>query len=249
MSKDIPIIFSRPMLRALLDGHKTQTRSILKPQLVCESHKPWPDSPEPVPSIDEDGVHCATCGAGIELDNRRESGVRGIPLRFAAGDRLWVREAVAWINNSEFGKPSYWEYRADTDGTCFPGDWPPECKDDPERPRWRPAIHMPRPASRITLIVTGVKVERLQDISNEDAIAEGVASWRNDWSVKEAATAFLQGSEVAAETKEGTVAQRLFYLVWAEINGRDSWAKNPFVTAITFRVIKANIDAPEARAA
>lgn len=94
---------------------------------------------------------------------------------------------------------------------------------------WRSPIHMPRWASRLTLIVESLRVERLQEISEEDARAEG---------------AMLEYGEGAKISK-----RRAFELIWKHINGETSWAANPWVAAIGFRVIKANIDAPEAQAA
>lgn len=230
MSKDIPIIFSAPMIRALLNGSKTQTRRILKPQLVCSSHAAWPDNPEPVPSLDADGVHCATCGAGIELDNRRKSGVRGIPVRYSVGDRLWVRENFAYVGTCDPGFLTY--------GATYPDDLAKYgCENVPGTLKeagykWKPSIHMPREVSRLTLLVTGVKVERLNAISESDAMAEGSAPII-DHGVGSTPYLYRIG----------------FEHLWCSIHGATAWIENPFVVAITFRVIKANIDAPEARAA
>lgn len=172
------------MVRLLLAGLKTQTRRVLNPQ------------PQTF-LVDE--KECEVAIEQIESDTRPRIRLGRVITRqelpYAVGDRLWVRESVARIDNSEFDQPSCWQYRADTNGREFPGDWPPETKDDPERPRLKPAIHMPRQASRLTLICNGVKVERLQNISREDAIAEGATSrpnssgfraretgWSMDWS-------------------------------------------------------------------
>ena len=263
MSKDIPIIFSAPMIRVLLDGRKTMTRRILKsvpPAPAMDAIHPNNVARHAVPYLD---AYCS--------EHHTDANPRGmsrnwcwwtrddrqclptVNVRYAPGDRLWVRESAAFIWPDEVQperkQDRIPEYRADTDGKCLPGDWPDEEKGDPDCPKWCSSIHMPRWASRLTLIVTGVKVERVQDISGADAMAEGVETWRAGWSQKESALAFLRGSEAAHETKDGTVAQRLFFLLWTSLHGDKSWAENPEVVAVTFRAIKANIDAPEARLA
>lgn len=233
MSKDLPIIFSGPMVRALLEGRKTQTRRVLTPQ------------PEPF-KIDN-GDMCEVGQIHVVGNPRPRVTLDRVitrqEVRYAVGDRLWVREAVARIDNSEFGQESYWQYRADTDGVCFPGDWPPEFKDDPDRPRWRPSIHMPRIASRLTLIVTGVKVERLNDITDDDAKAEGIA-WcsKFEWW-------HCDPERDGAGPGHGRSPADAFLGLWSMLHGAESVGDNPFVVAINFRVLKANIDAPEARAA
>lgn len=155
--RERPIIFSAPMVRAILEGRKTQTRRIVKPQ-------PWPG----IPFIGIDGT-VATWRRDYGDDTSMMSLVRlshGQP-----GDRLWVKET--WANRDSDGDAITPIYRADGeeyedgDGCGFV-------------PRWRPSIHMPRSASRIDLEITGVRVERLRDISNEDARAEGVSEWDGD---------------------------------------------------------------------
>ena len=125
--KERPILFNTDMVRAILDGRKTQTRRIVKPQPL----------------------------EGGKVDS---TWIRP----FAKGQRLWVRESWAW-------------YPLDHDPTCviYRADYPHGTPCPPEYERWRPCIHMPRWASRILLEVTAVRVERLQDISEADAQAEG----------------------------------------------------------------------------
>lgn len=247
MSKDVPIIFSRPMVRALLEGRKTQTRRIIKLPTKGEYVRP-----------DMGGWAATTVGGGnsfvVRRDGTREPARETvaiwnqttgtcIAMNYHPGDRLWVREAVARIDNSEFGEASYWQYRADTNGTDFAGDWPPETKDDPERPRWKPSIHMPREASRMTLPIDTVKVERLQDISDDDCIAEGVCAFTSG------STSMFGIKVEGGYEHPGLTPRETFMNLWCAINGPSAWNDNPFVVAPTFRVIKANIDAPEARAA
>lgn len=283
MSRDIPIIFSGPMVRAIMEGRKTQTRR------VVDNVPPPPamDAVSPRNPVRHDAPYFdAYCSERKSDDNPRGMSrnwcwwtrddrqcLPTVNVKYAPGDRLWVREAVARIDNSEFGQPSYWQYRADTDGECFPGDWPPETKDDPDRPRWCPAIHMPRTASRVTLVCDGVKVERLQSISRDDAIAEGATArpncsgfqrqsegWSMDWSrvgkFSKYATGGpgpLQECDISLPDPQSAFAAYINRLHggprW-NCNGKTPlWDQNPFVVAPTFRVIKANIDAPEARAA
>lgn len=299
MTTDTPIIFSRPMIRALLEGRKTQTRRIVSlrncefgtfssgkiSKLFWEHadwNKAWADRGFPdrdgqyrngylhVPchDNDDDAFACGLCDErGWSTTTHR------LRPKIVAGDRLWVREAVAFIDNSEFGQDSYWQYRADTDGQCFAGDWPAEEKGNPERPRWKPAIHMPREASRMTLLVDAVKVERLQGISEIDAAAEGVSRLFTEEECRRVVgiagtkpedhgwTNYLWhglvGREITSAQSEAwdhqfssyRYARGSFSSLWARIHGAEAWEQNPFVVAITFRVIKANIDAPEARAA
>lgn len=219
MSKDIPIIFSRPMVRALLEGRKTQTRRIVKLPTKGEYVRP-----------DMGGWAATTVGGGNSFIVRRD-GTREparecvaiwnqttgtcIAMNYQPGDRLWVRENWRPIHSGDPSRGAV--YMADVG------------RDDT---KWRPSIHLPRWASRLTLIVTGVQVERLQEISEADAIAEGA------------------DPIVDHGTGSAPYLHRIgFEQLWCRIHGQGAWIANPFVVAVTFRVIKANVDAPEARAA
>lgn len=165
--KERPILFSGNMVRAILDGRKTQTRRVVK-------------DPERLPT-DPENYQCT----GYGLVRADEFGRAAFPIRHpygAAGDRLWVRETWKPDCNEEYSGIAY---RADNafipiDNTAKAADrWiearkPEEQYPELKPPVWRPSIFMPRWASRIALDVTGVRIERLQHISREDAICEGI---------------------------------------------------------------------------
>lgn len=240
---DRPILFSGPMVRALLDGRKTQTRRVLHVQPpawvnFCEQPSMLNVLHQWVPS----GLW-----RWAELDERRQRALRQWPLdedgfhywlrpRVSALDRLWVREAWAVgriydrvpprdINPG--GKPGWC-------GMAFPATR------EPEGLRKRPGIHMPRWASRLTLVVTDVRVQRLQDISEADAEAEGCRP------------AFSNPAIVQVSSRPHY--RWGYHDLWDELNakrenGRFSWASNPWVVAITFTVHHHNIDALGAKEA
>jgi hypothetical protein len=230
---DRAIIFSAPMIHALLDGRKTMTRRILKPQ------------PDPPPGFDGwAGFSCLCPTRHYEMRGYDEDLgpiIRHRPLRFWNGDRLWVRENFARVPVSAYRMSDEVQQTADPNdadtAAIYAAGW------ERSKPRWKPSIHMPRWASRLTLIVESVKVERLQEISYEDARAEGVVDY----------VGFCEATSVghlniAGETADDTARrlhwpQRAFSDLWRTINGADSWEANPWVAAISFRVVKANIDA------
>lgn len=185
--KERPILFSAPMVRALLAGTKTQTRRIIKPQHLAFFNQ----------------------DAAAMLSDWNER-----PLPYGqTGDRLWVRETFGHFERNQHFKPGcnvY--YRAD--GNCL------------ELEPWRPSIHMPRWASRITLEITSVRVERLQDISEADALAEGIPSIDTPgaWTLPIPANPNLPAIYLGA-----------FCKLWESINGPGSWDANPWVWAIEFR--------------
>lgn len=219
MANDRPILFSAPMIRAIFDGRKTQTRRVLDA---------WCDEP---PAVVEDGV--------ITAFDEDYCSYRW-PKTNAIGDRLWVREAWAPLSALIHNDPGAQAladrafYRADN-GTI-----------DGEISRWRPSIHMPRWASRITLDVSGVKIQRLQDISEEDAIAEGVEPLHGGWfpyGISTFMTTIQDGREVPAQYCAS--ARDSFQMLWNHLNGqkkRFSWEANPWVAAYTFTPIFQNID-------
>ncbi len=179
-----PIFFSAPMVRAILDGRKTQTRRLIKR-----------------------GALRTMLDAGVPCD------VLSAPMNdhlwlYRPGDLLWVRETFSYSTVSYSIAPSgtlplIWCW---ADGNPDDGDW--------SRPK--PSIHMPRWASRITLRVTATRIERLQEISEEDAMAEGVVAFR----------------EVGREHAE---PHRLnFQLTWNSLHGPGSWESNPEVVVLTF---------------
>ncbi|AWI57148.1 hypothetical protein [Sinorhizobium fredii] len=204
---DRPILFSGPMVRALLAGRKTQTRRILKPQPIGFD---W---------------HDLKCKPRIEI-----------------GDRLWVREAHYLTDD---GDDEYAVYVAD--GNDATGEHLHEVAaleklhptvDWSRHKKQRPSIHMPRWASRITLIVTDVRVERLQEISEADAIAEGIAEIASgDKSLRFWKRYRDGGWNGYVDSPIASYAS-----LWTEINGPGSWEANPWVVAYTSTVIKQNID-------
>lgn len=179
--KEHPIIFSTPMVQALLSGKKTQTRRIIKPQpkilLGSKSKGYWPDIPR---------VKCPY----------------GEP-----GHLLWVREthAITYSTGPSM-KRTVW-YKADN----------PQI---PERVsfKWHPSIHMPKGAGRIWLEVLKIRVERVQQITNADAVAEGVQT-----------LGLYPGYDISMKGH--------FNGLWTLINGADSWETNPFVWVVEFKLL------------
>jgi hypothetical protein len=213
-----PILFSAQMVRALLDDRKTQTRRIVKfiqGSAPCSCAHPNWHSTEP------DDWHCGTCGAGVRGAQGAFNGLRcpyGVP-----GDTLWVRES-AWYDRQEIGglgKRVFFEgghVRFDSgatgQGPGHPDTYTAEMFSLNSSLKKRPGIHMPRWASRITLRVTDVRVQRLQEISEADALAEGVEP-----------------------LEELTTAVGEYSVLWDQIHGPDAWNANPWVWAISFERI------------
>ncbi len=193
MTSDHPILFSAPMVRALLDGRKTQTR-----RLAWRKSK-W------APGIE--------CEHGYDACPICDKAKPSLWRRVQPGDRLWVREA--WAETSiapiveTIDRPVP-VYRV-ADNRCDYGG------------PWKPSIHMPRRASRLTLTVTAVKVMPLQDISEGDAAAEGVA-------------------RPILPHWPGSPMRSAFRGLWNELHGPDAWNANPEVVALTFTVERRNID-------
>jgi hypothetical protein len=230
--KERPILFSGPMVRALLDGSKTQTRRILKRQ-------PYLSRTNPPHFSDVEVGDLFVCPDYFPTDNTRRSVIAECTQRgtyhcmgvtaFAekhspygvVGDRLWVRETWSQPTTLDPG-PAF--FRADYPA-CVPHNF--ENVPSADAIRWKPSIHMPRAISRITLEITGIRVERLNSISEDDAKAEGCApAWLD-----------VDGDLVNAMTpptyKQG------FARLWRDINGADSWETNPWVWVVEFRRLSA----------
>ncbi|MGE4987844.1 hypothetical protein [Yersinia enterocolitica] len=155
-----PILFNSEMVNAILSGRKTMTRRIMKVQPAECNHTHWPEYPNPEWKLYDRGWNCAVCGNGVSLTERDVTGII-CPLG-KPGDQLWVREAFAAGLCTE----STLAYRATHKPEDLEEGWG-------ETIKWTPSIHMPRWASRINLLITGVRVERLNTISTGDAMAEG----------------------------------------------------------------------------
>lgn len=211
--KERGMIFNGEMVRAILDGRKTQTRRIMKNQPAGD----YPETPALIRNV----------GTGFQWHGLYgESSIFNCPLG-SIGERIWVRETYqgplfdyeqmeSYLeDSSKFEKPDFCVYRAD-------GNPAPEFydADDNLHCGWRPSIHMPRWASRITLEITDVRVERLNAISEEDAQAEGVQPACYEITPPEAAYRVSFGE------------------VWRGIYGEESWVANPWVWVIEFKRVE-----------
>jgi len=232
--KERPILFNAEMVRAILSGRKTQTRRVMKLQ--------------PTPSKTREGDFWFSCNkmrsmvhisdftpGNCVIPDAHELFSASCPIG-AVGDRLWVRESWkpdapcdgSWGDMEFYGckcaplnmipprfqNPEHCIYRASWEG--------------PEMIGWHPSIHMPRWASRITLEVTGVRVERLNSISEDDAAAEGV----------QPAGELLPDYPSTYMTPKGdfSTAKVAFQRLWESIYKPESWQANPWVWVVEFKV-------------
>lgn len=198
-SKERPILFSGPMVRAILEGKKTQTRRAVKPQptVVNKTHLGW----------------------------RREHGLRLNCPYGESGDRLWVRET--WALPPSYDPALHGDLR--TKPRCGPVCYREQYSTGRPWPgsKWRPSIHMPRWACRLVLEVTSVRVERLQDISEEDAKAEG-ATFNEK----------LASKKTNPKSRfQRTRHIRSFERLWDGLNDKRGygWDENPWVWVIELK--------------
>lgn len=217
--KERPVIFNSEMVRAILDGRKTQTRRTIA-NVGSDNCIPLQK-----PTKTKDGIYTHVMDAPGN----------GLCPFGQIGDRLWVRETFAILGNED-GCPIDWDgnlikgdekhaariYKA----SCWqePGNyglWSIPDRDTQYEGTWRPSIHMPRWACRITLEITAVRVERLNDISEEDAKSEGVAPSQHIITPPEAL--YRVG----------------FLKLWQSIYGAENWSANPWVWIIEFKQVSA----------
>lgn len=235
---DRPIIFSAPMVRALIEGRKTQTRRLLKlagraPEFIG----PRGCQDDPTCWGWEDSNHGDF--VTLEKEEGQRMGWRDWRGAYATGDRLWVRESFVRYHDLDETDmrvgPLKTAYRADGVFRWLDAD----TDTFHDTPPWKPSIHMPRWASRLTLTVTEVRVQRLQDISEADAIAEGVERLQ-------VSTGQNRFSREVTGKWEGwfnaPTAQEVFANLWNSLHGPRAWDANPWVVALTFTVEQRNID-------
>lgn len=208
--KERPILFSAPMVRALLAGTKTQTRRVAKP----------------VRHPDLGNLY--TPGA-LVLEHEPQHVIDRCSPYGQPGDQLWVRETFAIVPRTAYraseGVQQTLRPDDDHDAAIYREGWTRSNGGF----RWRPSIHMPRWASRITLEITAVRVERLQDISREDAMAEGIVLQPD-------------GGYGLADTSHyhATDPRHSYWSLWEAINGPGSVEANPWVWAVTFATASPN---------
>ncbi|WP_438029109.1 hypothetical protein [Sorangium sp. So ce233] len=216
--KERSINFSGPEVRALLDGRKTQARRLVHPNMQWVPH-----------------LHTARQPDGVRSFYVSSPDGTGLPLRLThapayPGERLWVREAWALEELGEDGQRLVWRIdraaRWVADGETIhylESDYEPAC--------WRSPLFMPRWASRITLEVTSVRVQRLQSISEEDARAEGVVPVFERYPAMGRDQRTTTGDLMAAAPHRAA-----FAMLWDEINGdRASWLDNPWTWVLEFK--------------
>lgn len=212
--KERPILFSGPMVRAILDGRKTVTRRVMRTNHVgYRAFYRWDG--EPFRRAMMRCLNETEPGSSVFCEDNRI----GVP-----GDRLWVRETHAIVPASAYWHDSTIPHRVHADEHGDP--WWSVYREGWERSapsRWRPSIHMPWWASRITLVVVDVRVERLHEINEEDARAEGIERLGGGW------RDYLRDGE-AYVTGVGSFAS-----LWESINDPGSWVANPWVWRVEFR--------------
>lgn len=219
------MIFNAEMVRAILDGRKTQTRRIMKVQPKPSKSRPgdfWFSSKKL-----ESMVHVSDLAPGNSPIADYHLYIQEHCCPFGAvGDRIWVRETFCPVDDTQYGGEKWVDYRATPKfEASHPAGW--DCApNDAEALKWRPSIHMPRWASRILLEITDVRVERLNAISQADAIAEG------------APPSHPSIDCVSQEYGFPDFSRSWFGQTWQHIYGSDSWNANPWVWVIEFKRVE-----------
>lgn len=231
---DLPIIFSAPMIQALLDRRKSQTRRL--PKIAWET-----------------GANQNFTGWRSEQVGPRTWRLIGgmgigatIKTAYAVGDRLYVREAHALVPASAYRMSDGVEQTINPSDRDRAAIYRTGFDRSNGGIRWRSPIHMPRWASRFTLTVTGVRVQRVQDISEADAIAEGIEDVTREVAAGDPSLRFWRrykdgGWNGYVDTAIGSYAS-----LWTELHGPCAWDQNDWVAAYTFTVSRGNIDGGDA---
>ena len=224
-TRERPILFSGPMVRAILEGRKTQTRRVVKPQ--PESGFAWPEQDA------TDAWQWASAPGDDDMAEYWPSYDKGLPCPYGrVGDRLWVKETT-WYRDKD-GVTAYCDGSLRTHPDALWSNHYVDSAGSPEgriafeNENWkgygftrRPAQQMARRLCRLTLEITDVRVERLHDISEEDAIAEGSQ---------------IPIAQLPVKARQGALTERTaFANIWKAINGDASWKANPWVWKIAFR--------------
>ncbi|MCP5020032.1 MAG: hypothetical protein GY938_32810, partial [Ketobacter sp.] len=224
MAKQSPILMSGPMVMAIFDKRKTMTRRVLQRQ--------------PPSWLSFLGLYAPGQTAVFQDTRFTERKDFTSKLQYQVGDMLWIKETWqrGWVNNQYMGGPGI-RYKEGNQSRAFVH---PDCQWQCPDKKWRPSIFMPKWASRLTLKVTGVKVELLQDISEQDAIAEGL-EWYDDENRPDRDS----GWQCYPKPSPGEIGlsdpdpRKAFETLWQSINatrkgGVYSWSENPWVAAYTF---------------
>lgn len=199
-----PLLCNAEMVRAILDGIKTNTRRPMDPQ---------PDGKLEVLEGCDDFMLGGTHG--------KKRSVWRCPFG-KKGDRLWVRECFAVVPHVTDNGPKH-KLKGDGTGVTWRADW----NGNPSGFKWKPSIHMPRWASRINLEITDVRVERVQDISEEDAIAEGIEVSKPDITPVR--------FKNYRDGRFTPLPRHSFETLWESIYGKSSWRLNPWVWVVAFK--------------
>ena len=250
--KERPILFSAPMVRALLDGSKTQTRRPCKYPIYANGfHFDGHDFLCHNDYLPPSATLMDVKRGGIEYTTSDHEGWESECPYGQPGDRLWVREAHWWFKDEPDHATGYFPPKLTADDVEYRADG------DDGRKVWRPSIHMPRWASRLLLEVTGARLEPLQDISEADANAEGCERLNDDepgyvyreepdWKVcpKCGGTRLHNalgqnlGMIFDVDCHECDTYVKRYRHLWESINGPDSWTANPWVWVIEFKVVQ-----------
>ena len=240
-----PILFNAEMVKAILEGRKTQTRRVIKPKskalhdnnVACIVHRESGDK------WYQDHVFSMRGKHGVWEDYTLEGFLALCPFG-QVGGRLWVRETFCMGRIEEddnpflsYPKPLYVDNYEGKDAYPIYKQMVIKEKITHEDVKWTPSIHMPRSASRILLEITSIRVERLNDISRADAVKEGIETLMVDCSRDGLKTTYKDyTSHNNAITRNNPIDS--FRTLWESVNGADSWGKSPWVWVIDFKVAK-----------
>lgn len=226
--KQIPILFSTPMVQAELEGRKTMTRRVNGLGNINNNPHDWEwgkrhDGAAPF------NMYADINGLWFVFWNNDTENPEHIKCPYGKpGDILWVRESFAYVVRDKSGP--VWDsliYKASSEG--YEG-------------KWKPPIHMPKAAARIWLEVVSVKVERVQDITEDDAKAEGIRFYKDEGRprYKDYSPAAKGYDDLDFGYPSFGIAKTSFCTLWESINGEESWKANPWVWVVEFKVLSTD---------
>lgn len=211
-----PILFSTPMVIAIDENRKGQTRRIIKSKHESGLLRVAKNQKGEITEI-----------TSLDWNERpyNDDNTNDINPKYNVGDILWVRETWAKVPITAYG--SEFIYKADFNRTYSGG--------------WKPSIFMPKDAARFFIEVTKVRIERLQDISEEDAIAEGLYSqnftgWGDEPNLPHFPEPTVYKANKTRDWSEDAIGE--FQHIWESINGKESWNENPFVFVYEFKKVE-----------